>query len=153
MFGSVFHLYSDNQITFVIYISSNCASNRLLAALCWSVTVALLCPHCFFLFQVSLLEYRKRQREARRSGSKTECSSPVSTVPPLSVDAFPVGLEGGGEAPAPTTLCSSAALKEPQMNEETDTAGERGEKEEGQWYELEVCRVFALFYCFPNLKG
>uniref|UniRef100_A0A8D3CLP4 Lysine (K)-specific methyltransferase 2E n=1 Tax=Scophthalmus maximus TaxID=52904 RepID=A0A8D3CLP4_SCOMX len=43
--------------------------------------------------KVSLLEYRKRQREARRSGSKTECSSPVSTVPPLTVDAFPVALE------------------------------------------------------------
>ncbi|XP_063073304.1 inactive histone-lysine N-methyltransferase 2E [Engraulis encrasicolus] len=33
--------------------------------------------------KVSLLEYRKRQREARRSGgSKAECSSPVATVPP-----------------------------------------------------------------------
>ncbi|KAG9342328.1 hypothetical protein JZ751_016830 [Albula glossodonta] len=34
--------------------------------------------------KVSLLEYRKRQREARRSGSKAECSSPLSTAPPLS---------------------------------------------------------------------
>ncbi|KAI1882266.1 hypothetical protein AGOR_G00248910 [Albula goreensis] len=34
--------------------------------------------------KVSLLEYRKRQREARRSGSKAECSSPISTAPPLS---------------------------------------------------------------------
>lgn len=86
-----------------------------------------------FPFQVSLLEYRKRQREARRSGSKTECSSPVSTVPPLTVDAFPVGLESGGEAPAPTAPCGASAPKEPQANEESDAAGERGEKEEGQW--------------------
>eukprot|EP00066_Takifugu_rubripes_P022334 XP_011611600.1 PREDICTED: histone-lysine N-methyltransferase 2E [Takifugu rubripes] len=83
--------------------------------------------------KVSLLEYRKRQREARRSGSKTECSSPVSTVPPLTVDAFPVALESSSEAPPPTAVCSTVVVKEPQLNEETDAAGERGEKEEGQW--------------------
>lgn len=106
---------------------------------------------CCFFFQVSLLEYRKRQREARRSGSKTECSSPVSTVPPLAVDAFPVSLESSSEAPAPTTLCSSAALKEPQTNEETDTAAERGEKEEGQWYQLSSLSSFLLSsVVFPN---
>lgn len=105
-----------------------------------------------FLFQVSLLEYRKRQREARRSGSKTECSSPVSTVPPVTVDAFPVSLESSSEAPAPTTLCSTAVLKEPQMNEETDAAGERGEKEEGQWYKLAVYLDFIVIHCFPNLN-
>uniref|UniRef100_A0A3Q1D0H4 Lysine (K)-specific methyltransferase 2E n=1 Tax=Amphiprion ocellaris TaxID=80972 RepID=A0A3Q1D0H4_AMPOC len=60
--------------------------------------------------KVSLLEYRKRQREARRSGSKTECSSPVSTVPPLTVDAFPVALETSSESPvppAPTAVCNA----------------------------------------------
>ena len=99
--------------------------------------------------QVSLLEYRKRQREARRSGSKTECSSPVSTVPPLSLDAFPVAMETASEPPppppAPTVLCNAATtnaptvtVKEPQTNEEAETAAEKGEKEggEGQWYVL-----------------
>ncbi|XP_029350820.1 inactive histone-lysine N-methyltransferase 2E isoform X3 [Echeneis naucrates] len=91
--------------------------------------------------KVSLLEYRKRQREARRSGSKTECSSPVSTVPPLIVDAFPVALETTSEPPvppAPTALCNTTAttitVKDPQINEEAETAAEKGEKEgEGQW--------------------
>ncbi|XP_028252319.1 inactive histone-lysine N-methyltransferase 2E isoform X2 [Parambassis ranga] len=94
--------------------------------------------------KVSLLEYRKRQREARRSGSKTECSSPVSTVPPLSVDAFSVAIETTNEPslpPAPTALSNTTTaattttttttLKEAQANEEA----EAGEKEggEGQW--------------------
>ncbi|XP_037616024.1 inactive histone-lysine N-methyltransferase 2E isoform X4 [Sebastes umbrosus] len=91
--------------------------------------------------KVSLLEYRKRQREARRSGSKTECSSPVSTVPPLSVDVFPVALETTSEPPlppAPTPLCNTnttTAVKEPQTSEEAEAPGEKGEKEggEGQW--------------------
>lgn len=84
--------------------------------------------------QVSLLEYRKRQREARRSGSKTECSSPVSTVPPLTVDAFPVGMETSSEPPAPTPPCNITVVKEPQPCEEADVQGERGEREgEGQW--------------------
>ncbi|XP_071359064.1 inactive histone-lysine N-methyltransferase 2E isoform X4 [Trachinotus anak] len=99
--------------------------------------------------KVSLLEYRKRQREARRSGSKTECSSPVSTVPPLTVDAFPVALETTSEPPlppAPTALCNTATntnattnpVKDPQTNEEAESAGEKVEKEggEGQWYVL-----------------
>ncbi|XP_068442090.1 inactive histone-lysine N-methyltransferase 2E isoform X3 [Clinocottus analis] len=107
--------------------------------------------------KVSLLEYRKRQREARRSGSKTECSSPVSTVPPLTADAFPVALETAGESPlpaAPTPLCNTnntpipstnasptttnttaTAVKEPQTSEEAEGPGEKEEKEggEGQW--------------------
>lgn len=103
-------------------------------------------PDFFFRFQVSLLEYRKRQREARRSGSKTECSSPVSTVPPLTVDTFPVSLESSSEAPQPTAVCSTAVLKEPQLNEEMDAAGERGEKEEGQWYIPAVCLVFTFIF-------
>nr|XP_046234905.1 inactive histone-lysine N-methyltransferase 2E isoform X3 [Scatophagus argus] len=85
--------------------------------------------------KVSLLEYRKRQREARRSGSKTECSSPVSTVPPLTVDAFPVALEATSEPPlppAPAALCNTAIVKEPQTNEEADMPGEK-EGGEGQW--------------------
>ncbi|XP_070848435.1 inactive histone-lysine N-methyltransferase 2E isoform X1 [Chaetodon trifascialis] len=90
--------------------------------------------------KVSLLEYRKRQREARRSGSKTECSSPVSTVPPLTVDAFPVALETTSEPllpPAPAALCNTntTVVKEPQTSEEAEMPGEKGEKEggEGQW--------------------
>lgn len=103
--------------------------------------------------QVSLLEYRKRQREARRSGSKTECSSPVSTVPPLTVDAFPVAMETSAEAPASAAPCSSSSnsssstavttttitvVKEapppPPPCEEADVQGERGERDgEGQW--------------------
>uniref|UniRef100_A0A3B4V7J1 Lysine methyltransferase 2E (inactive) n=1 Tax=Seriola dumerili TaxID=41447 RepID=A0A3B4V7J1_SERDU len=98
--------------------------------------------------KVSLLEYRKRQREARRSGSKTECSSPVSTVPPLTVDAFPVSLETSSEPPQPpaptalfnttttTTTTTIAAttiiVKDPQTNEEAESAGEKGEKEGGE---------------------
>ncbi|KAK9525800.1 hypothetical protein VZT92_016480 [Zoarces viviparus] len=94
--------------------------------------------------KVSLLEYRKRQREARRSGSKTECSSPVSAVLPLTVDAFPVALETPSESPlppAPTPLCNTttttttATVKEPQTSEEAEGSGEKGDKEggEGQW--------------------
>lgn len=94
-----------------------------------------------FLFsQVSLLEYRKRQREARRSGSKTECSSPVSTVPPLTVDAFPVGLETPSDPPAPTPPCNTTVVKEAPTCEEADVQGERGEKEEGQWCVSESLR-------------
>ncbi|KAM3858746.1 inactive histone-lysine N-methyltransferase 2E [Diretmus argenteus] len=90
--------------------------------------------------KVSLLEYRKRQREARRSGSKTECSSPISTVPPLTVDAFPVAVETTSEpplppAPAAPSNTNTTILKDPQINEEAENPGERGEKEggEGQW--------------------
>ncbi|KAM4569643.1 inactive histone-lysine N-methyltransferase 2E isoform 5-T5 [Odontesthes bonariensis] len=88
--------------------------------------------------KVSLLEYRKRQREARRSGSKTECSSPVSTLPPLTVDAFPVALELTSEPPlppAPTASCNTNTVKETQTIEETEVVGDKGEKEggEGQW--------------------
>ncbi|XP_034018844.1 inactive histone-lysine N-methyltransferase 2E isoform X2 [Thalassophryne amazonica] len=90
--------------------------------------------------KVSLLEYRKRQREARRSGSKTECCSPISTVPPLTVDAFPIGLDTTSEPSvpcAPTILCSAnntATARDPQTNEEADALGEKAEKEgEGQW--------------------
>uniref|UniRef100_A0A8C6L2T3 Lysine (K)-specific methyltransferase 2E n=1 Tax=Nothobranchius furzeri TaxID=105023 RepID=A0A8C6L2T3_NOTFU len=78
--------------------------------------------------QVSLLEYRKRQREARRSGSKTECSSPVSTVPPLTVEAFSVALEPAHEPPAPTAPTAPSnitTVKEPQTSEETEQARER----------------------------
>ena len=93
---------------------------------------------CWYLksLQVSLLEYRKRQREARRSGSKTECSSPLSTLPPLTVEAFSVSLESSSEPAAPTAPCntSTTVVKEPQTSEEADMPGERTEKEEGQWY-------------------
>uniref|UniRef100_A0A8C3GBN0 Lysine (K)-specific methyltransferase 2E n=1 Tax=Cyclopterus lumpus TaxID=8103 RepID=A0A8C3GBN0_CYCLU len=78
--------------------------------------------------KVSLLEYRKRQREARRSGSKTECSSPVSTVPPLTVDSFPVALETTSESPlppAPTPLCNAnTPTPTPTPNTTTTTVKE-----------------------------
>uniref|UniRef100_A0A3P8VA62 Lysine (K)-specific methyltransferase 2E n=2 Tax=Cynoglossus semilaevis TaxID=244447 RepID=A0A3P8VA62_CYNSE len=91
--------------------------------------------------KVSLLEYRKRQREARRSGSKTECSSPVSTVPLLTVDAFPGVLENTVEPPpppAPPVVCNNTLAttsKEPLTTEEAEGAAEKGEREggEGQW--------------------
>ncbi|MEQ2259914.1 hypothetical protein XENORESO_020248 [Xenotaenia resolanae] len=83
--------------------------------------------------KVSLLEYRKRQREARRSGSKTECSSPVSTVPPLTVEAFPVALEPTIEPPLPSAPCNSTpTVKEPPPSEESEASGEK-EGGEGQW--------------------
>ncbi|XP_068162679.1 inactive histone-lysine N-methyltransferase 2E [Antennarius striatus] len=84
--------------------------------------------------KVSLLEYRKRQREARRSGSKTECSSPVSTIAPLTVDTFPVAAETPGEPPLPTAPaapCSTTTMNESPMSEEADVAGEK--EGEGQW--------------------
>uniref|UniRef100_A0A668AWN2 Lysine (K)-specific methyltransferase 2E n=1 Tax=Myripristis murdjan TaxID=586833 RepID=A0A668AWN2_9TELE len=79
--------------------------------------------------KVSLLEYRKRQREARRSGSKTECSSPVSTVPPLTVEAFPVAIDTTSEPPLPpaptapsnTNTIITTTVKEPQTSEEIVT--------------------------------
>ncbi|XP_051544801.1 inactive histone-lysine N-methyltransferase 2E-like isoform X3 [Myxocyprinus asiaticus] len=78
--------------------------------------------------KVSLLEYRKRQREARRSGSKGECSSPISTAPP--VDVFPVAVE---MAPEPPALATVPTLRTPQPSEEPD-APPQGEREgEGQW--------------------
>ncbi|XP_051746781.1 inactive histone-lysine N-methyltransferase 2E isoform X4 [Ctenopharyngodon idella] len=78
--------------------------------------------------KVSLLEYRKRQREARRSGSKGECGSPVSTAPP--VDVFPVAVEMVFEPPA---LAATPTPKTPQPSEEPD-AQTQGERDgEGQW--------------------
>uniref|UniRef100_A0A3B4BYD1 Lysine (K)-specific methyltransferase 2E n=1 Tax=Pygocentrus nattereri TaxID=42514 RepID=A0A3B4BYD1_PYGNA len=76
--------------------------------------------------KVSLLEYRKRQREARRSGSKVECGSPVSTVPP--VDVFPIAVETAPETTAPL------APRTPQPSEDPD-GPPQGEREggEGQW--------------------
>ena len=120
--------------------------------------------------QVSLLEYRKRQREARRSGgSKTDCGSPLSSLVPLSVaDVFPVATEIPSEAPpppppppqptvsAPTVSSSSSSssttsslppppLKDPPTGEEGE--GPPGEREagEGTWYDTsrtsELARV------------
>ncbi|KAK7149503.1 hypothetical protein R3I94_008976 [Phoxinus phoxinus] len=78
--------------------------------------------------KVSLLEYRKRQREARRSGSKGECGSPVSTAPP--VDVFPVAVEMPFEPPV---LAATPTPKTPQPSEESD-AQPQGERDgEGQW--------------------
>lgn len=83
------------------------------------------------LSQVSLLEYRKRQREARRSGgSKIECSSPLSTAPP--VDVFPVAMETAPDSVVPVVTLGS---RTPQSCEDPDTP-QPGEKEggDGQWY-------------------
>ncbi|KTF91537.1 hypothetical protein cypCar_00022279 [Cyprinus carpio] len=78
--------------------------------------------------KVSLLEYRKRQREARRSGSKGECGSPVSTAPP--VDVFPVAVE---VAPEPPVITAAPTPRTPQHSEESD-APPQGERDgEGQW--------------------
>lgn len=77
--------------------------------------------------KVSLLEYRKRQREARRSGSKGECSSPVSTAPP--VDVFPVAVEMAVDPPAPA---ATPTPRTPQPSEDPDAP--QGERDgEGQW--------------------
>nr|XP_055046619.1 inactive histone-lysine N-methyltransferase 2E [Misgurnus anguillicaudatus] len=76
--------------------------------------------------KVSLLEYRKRQREARRSGSKGECSSPLSTAPP--VDIFPVSVEIAIEPPV---FAATMTPRTPQPIEEPD-APPQGEGE-GQW--------------------
>ncbi|CAL9682850.1 unnamed protein product [Knipowitschia caucasica] len=91
--------------------------------------------------KVSLLEYRKRQREARRSGSKTECSSPISIVAPLTIDAFSVAMEMTSEPPPPPPpappCTNTITVKEPPTSEDTETQGDKegGEKvdEEGQW--------------------
>ncbi|XP_060759790.1 LOW QUALITY PROTEIN: inactive histone-lysine N-methyltransferase 2E [Neoarius graeffei] len=80
--------------------------------------------------KVSLLEYRKRQREARRSGgSKIECSSPLSTVPP--VDVFPITVETAPDAVVPVVTLGS---RTPQSSEDPDTP-QQGEREggDGQW--------------------
>lgn len=77
--------------------------------------------------KVSLLEYRKRQREARRSGSKGECSSPVSTAPP--VDVFPVAVEMAVDPPAPAAIPTP---RTPQPSEDPDAP--QGERDgDGQW--------------------
>lgn len=99
------------------------------------------------LSQVSLLEYRKRQREARRSGgSKIECSSPLSTAPP--VDVFPVAVETAPDSTVPVVTLGS---RTPQSSEEADTP-QQGEKEggDGQWYVPQSQRVvtFLQFACF-----
>uniref|UniRef100_A0A671R6X2 Lysine (K)-specific methyltransferase 2E n=1 Tax=Sinocyclocheilus anshuiensis TaxID=1608454 RepID=A0A671R6X2_9TELE len=73
--------------------------------------------------KVSLLEYRKRQREARRSGSKGECGSPVSTAPP--VDVFPVAVE---VVPEPPVLTAAPTPRTPQHSEEPD-APPQGERD------------------------
>ncbi|XP_030624778.1 inactive histone-lysine N-methyltransferase 2E isoform X2 [Chanos chanos] len=79
--------------------------------------------------KVSLLEYRKRQREARRSGSKVECGSPVSTAPP--VDAFPVTMDTTAEPTAPI-VTSAPRTPQPSDDPEAPPQGER-EAGEGQW--------------------
>lgn len=79
---------------------------------------------------MSLLEYRKRQREARRSGgSKIECSSPLSTVP--LVDIFPVAVETTPDTAVPVVTLGS---RTPQSSEDPDVP-QQGEREggDGQW--------------------
>ncbi|XP_067111079.1 inactive histone-lysine N-methyltransferase 2E isoform X4 [Osmerus mordax] len=90
--------------------------------------------------KVSLLEYRKRQREARRSGSKTDCGSPVSMVTPLTVDVFPVAVEAAHEppTPAPNTPNTPQACEDPDPPAPPPAPGDREKEEgggggEGQW--------------------
>ncbi|KAF4114551.1 hypothetical protein G5714_004774 [Onychostoma macrolepis] len=78
--------------------------------------------------KVSLLEYRKRQRDARRSGSKGECGSPVSTAPP--VDVFPVAVE---VVPEPPVLAATPTPRTPQHSEEPDGPPQGERDGEGQW--------------------
>ncbi|MEQ2211284.1 hypothetical protein XENOCAPTIV_020878, partial [Xenoophorus captivus] len=59
--------------------------------------------------------------------------SPVSTVPPVTVEAFPVALEPTIEPPLPSAPCNSTpTVKEPQPSEESEASGEK-EGGEGQW--------------------
>ncbi|KAJ8269099.1 hypothetical protein COCON_G00117060 [Conger conger] len=84
--------------------------------------------------KVSLLEYRKRQREARRSGSKADCGSPVSTAPPLvglCSAAFEVAMETAPEPP-PQSAAPGPEAPQPSDGTETPPPGER-EGGEGQW--------------------
>ncbi|XP_018581795.1 inactive histone-lysine N-methyltransferase 2E-like isoform X3 [Scleropages formosus] len=85
--------------------------------------------------KVSLLEYRKRQREARRSGSKVECNSPVTTVPALpglcsvTVDVSPIDADGSAE---PQVHSATLCVEAPQSGDSTEVPGER-EGGEGRW--------------------
>lgn len=64
----------------------------------------------FFLFKVSLLEYRKRQREARKSGSKAENFALISVSPHTSGnlsnsgDGCVHGSENGEQVENPSIL-------------------------------------------------
>ena len=76
-----------------------------------------------FLLQVSLLEYRKRQREARKSGSKADHFPLVSVSPHASGNSSSSGDSCGGRTesgeqaesttglplPAPPTVYSAAS--------------------------------------------
>ncbi|XP_048875562.1 LOW QUALITY PROTEIN: inactive histone-lysine N-methyltransferase 2E [Brienomyrus brachyistius] len=83
--------------------------------------------------KVSLLEYRKRQREAQRSGSKVDCDSPGSAVPHL------VGLCGGSAVEGCPVAVDVAPEPGVQSGPEAFLPGEDGESlgerdgREGQW--------------------
>ncbi|XP_058841467.1 inactive histone-lysine N-methyltransferase 2E isoform X5 [Acipenser ruthenus] len=92
--------------------------------------------------KVSLLEYRKRQREARGSGSKQEsfspmCMSPRSTAPPLAgfcsnsnVVEVCVAAEMQPEAPPPDT---PPAPETQNPSDSKEPPQEETEGREGQW--------------------
>ncbi|KAJ8007103.1 hypothetical protein DPEC_G00114090 [Dallia pectoralis] len=91
--------------------------------------------------KVSLLEYRKRQREARRSGSKMECGSPVSITATL-VEIFPLPMETTAPEPLPVApvpapgapVLSVSDSRGPQPREDMETPAEGDvEGREGQW--------------------
>ncbi|XP_028972736.1 inactive histone-lysine N-methyltransferase 2E isoform X3 [Esox lucius] len=92
--------------------------------------------------KVSLLEYRKRQREARRSGSKMECGSPVSTTPTL-VEIFPLPMDATPEPPPLAPVLAAAQVapvlsasdsKTPQPSDDMEPPAEGDvEGKEGQW--------------------
>ncbi|XP_029105489.1 inactive histone-lysine N-methyltransferase 2E-like isoform X2 [Scleropages formosus] len=86
--------------------------------------------------KVSLLEYRKRQREARRSGSKADSELPTSApAPPLPglcrTDSSPPTLDGALE----TLVQPPGSTQEPVPPSEDGDVLPSGEREgrEGQW--------------------
>uniref|UniRef100_W5NEJ9 Lysine methyltransferase 2E (inactive) n=1 Tax=Lepisosteus oculatus TaxID=7918 RepID=W5NEJ9_LEPOC len=92
--------------------------------------------------KVSLLEYRKRQREARRSGSKPESGSPLSTAPPLvglyssaGVELCPVSTETAPEPSAPPAATSTVPALEPAHPNDSPETPPQGDREggEGPW--------------------
>ena len=139
-------------VNLCVFVSlSHCVCVCVCVFVSLSLTVCVCVCVCVCV-QVSLLEYRKRQREARRSGgSKTDCGSPVSSLAPLGVaDVFPVATETASEAPPPpppppqptipaAAVSSSSsslpppALKEPPVGEEGE--GPEREAGEGTWYD------------------
>ncbi|KAJ8373892.1 hypothetical protein SKAU_G00044720 [Synaphobranchus kaupii] len=104
--------------------------------------------------KVSLLEYRKRQSEARRSGSYTECSSPVSTAPSL-VRLCRGEIEGGeGQWTSSTSVEEARERSYHRSLQLTDHPKDtdRGETDEGETETVGVkeCNAPSLNPCSPH---